>query len=101
MLDVQENRSFGEGYLRLATSTDVLAIARTAVAEATNSKLGPELYERGPRTGWKGLTTYMTGLRERKIIRPVDPRVAAAHLTGLLDARLSHPFSSEPNRSST
>lgn len=84
--------SFGKGYLRLVTSADFLAIARTAVAEATNSKLGPELYARGPRTGWKELTTYMTGLRERKIIRPVDPHVAAAHLTGLLDAGIVTPL---------
>jgi len=84
--------SFGEAYLRLVTSNDVLSIARTAVAEATNSKLGPELYARGPRMGWEHLTTYMSHLKERNIIISADPRIAAAHFKGLLEAGIVEPL---------
>lgn len=84
--------SFGEAYLRLVTSDHILAIVRTAVAEAANSKLGPELYVRGPKMGWEHLTTYMSHLKERNIINTTDPRIAAAHFKGLLEAGIVEPL---------
>lgn len=83
---------FGHAYLALVTSADALAITRTAIAEGTNSGLGAELYELGPRRGMLAVEDYMRGLVERGTLRPCDPRVASAHLKGLLEAGMVEPL---------
>lgn len=83
---------FGRAYLALLTSTDALAITRTAIAEGTNSGLGVELYMLGPRRGWESLEHYMRGLLDRGALRPCDPHVAAGHLKGLLESGVMEPM---------
>ncbi|MDP3907558.1 TetR/AcrR family transcriptional regulator [Novosphingobium sp.] len=85
-------RRLGLGYVRLMRTPHALAITRTAVAEGANAKLGALLYERGPRQGLDEIAAYMERLIDQKRIRPVDPRIAALHLKGLLDAGNQEPL---------
>jgi len=89
---------FGTAYLDLVTTQDALAITRAAVAEGTHTKLGPLLYERGPRRGWRELSAYMEEMQKLGILRPASSGVAAAHLLGMLEAGIVEPllFGAEP-----
>jgi AcrR family transcriptional regulator len=79
-------KRFGEVYHRIISSHDSLALTRAAVAEATNQKLGPVLYGMGPQRVLDVLTAYLAQLKAKGALRPVDPRLAAAHLHALYDA---------------
>jgi AcrR family transcriptional regulator len=83
---------FGEAYHRIVASHDSLALTRAAVAEATNQKLGPVLYGLGPKQVLEVLTAYVSQLVAKGALRPVDPRVAAAHLHALYDAGVLVPL---------
>jgi len=85
-------RRLGLGYVQLMRTPHALAITRTAVAEGANAKLGAMLYERGPRQGLDEIAAYMEHLIDQKRIRPVNPRIAALHLKGLLDAGNQEPL---------
>jgi AcrR family transcriptional regulator len=85
-------RRFGEAYHRILLSSDSLALTRTAIAEATNQKLGPVLYKLGPNRVLSVLATYMAQLRTKGALRPVDPHLAAVHLHGLYDAGVLIPY---------
>jgi AcrR family transcriptional regulator len=84
---------FGESYLRLFTTRNSIAVTRTAVAEgATNRALSTLLYERGPKRILDSVASYLSHLKKKGAIRTCDPRVAAVHLKGLLDAGIVEPL---------
>lgn len=85
-------RRFGAAYLHFVTQPDFLSLRRTAIAEGDNSRLGVLFYENGPKYGWEKIVTYLTALRERGVIRPVDPHVAAQHLKALFEAGIVEPL---------
>jgi len=85
-------RRFGEALLDLLTSSDTISICRTAIAEGANSRLGAILYELGAERGWNAMTTYIARLQEKRVLRAVDPRIAAAHLKGLLETGSIEPL---------
>ena len=91
-------RRFGEALLALLTSADTLAIMRAAIAEGANSTLGAILYEMGAGRAWEQMTNYIARQQENGVIRPVDARVAAAHLKGLLEIGFIEPllFGAQP-----
>lgn len=84
--------NFGEAYVCLVTSGDALALTRNAVAEGANAKIGPLLYERGPKRAWDQIASYLSQLMDRSAIQRTDPAIAAAHLKGLLEAGLVEPL---------
>ncbi|KPX51074.1 TetR family transcriptional regulator [Pseudomonas amygdali pv. hibisci] len=91
-------RRFGEALLALLTSADTLAIMRAAIAEGANSKLGATLYEMGAGRAWDQIANYIARQQENGSIRPVDARVAAAHLKALLEIGFIEPllFGAQP-----
>jgi len=83
---------FCAAYLDLVTAEEALAITRAAVAEGAHTKVGPLLYERGPRRGWRELSAYMDKMQALGMLRPSPPGVAAAHLLGMLEAGVVEPL---------
>lgn len=85
-------RRLGHGYLRVLMSPDVANIQRVAVADGANSGIGVLLYVRGPQRGLNSLTDYMTKLIEAGVLRPCNPRMAAAQLKALFEAGVQEPM---------
>ncbi len=83
---------FGEAYLQILTAPDTLATTRTALAEGSNSHLGATLYERGPESAWDEVASYMEELQDLGRICPGNPKIAAFHLKGLLEAGYVEPL---------
>lgn len=77
---------FARAYLRLISSRDALANSRAAIGEATQQKLGESFYAQGPQRILDAIAAYMTALAARGVIQASDPRLAAIHFHGLLDA---------------
>jgi AcrR family transcriptional regulator len=84
-------RRFAADYIAVITSADGLSLIRTAIAEGISSGLGVRLYEMGPERAWRDISDYIARLQEKGLIRPADPRVAAAHLKGLIEAGILEP----------
>jgi AcrR family transcriptional regulator len=85
-------RRFATDYIAVITSADGLSLIRTAIAEGVSSGLGARLYEMGPERAWRDMANYIARLQEKGLIRPIDPRVAAAHLKGLIEAGILEPL---------
>lgn len=85
-------RRFGESFLRLVTAPDALAMTRTAVAEGAHSRLGAELYEKGPKRAWTEVADYVRRLQERGRLRAGDSHLIAGHLRGMLEAGFVEPL---------
>ncbi|BAL96478.1 TetR/AcrR family transcriptional regulator [Rubrivivax gelatinosus] len=76
----------GRGLLALLYSPQVRAGRRLIVADAGRAELGRRLYELGPARGEAAIAAYLAGAMERGLLRRAEPRVAASHLKGLLEA---------------
>lgn len=83
---------FGKAYLHLVTAPDTLAITRTAIAEGANSRLGADLYARGPKRAWDAIAVYIKALQDREKLCAGDPNIIAGHLKGLLEAGVIEPL---------
>lgn len=83
---------FGEALIRFVTSPATLASSRSAIAAGARRKLGEQFYAQGPRQVMDALTEYMAKVIEQGHIRPVNARLAAIHLHGLLDAGILTPM---------
>lgn len=82
---------FGKAVMELLSTPDVVSIIRTAISEGAHSTLGATLFSCGPERGLNAIAAYLAQLQEKGLIRPCDPRVAAVHLKGLLDAGTFEP----------
>lgn len=82
---------FAKASLNLITTLEVLAVMRTAIAEGASSKLGPLLYDLGPRAVWEEVTAYLARLMEAGELRQGDPEIAAMHFKGLIEAGIFEP----------
>ncbi len=83
---------FGAAFLSLVTTPEALAITRIAVAEGVSSKLGPSLYERGPKRAWGEVSAYVRKLQDRGKLRSGDTDLMAAQLKGLIEAGYVEPL---------
>ena len=84
---------FGEAYLRLFASRRGIAITRTAVAEGeANKTLVTLLYQRGPKRVLDAIAGYLTQLKNKELIRDIDPRVGAIQFKALLDGSVVEPL---------
>ncbi len=96
-------RRFGAAYLELVSAEDVMAITRTAVAEGTNSGLGPTLYTNGPGRGIREISLYLEKLQDQGFVQNGDARLMAAQLKALLEAGVIEPlmYGAEPEFTKT
>ncbi len=88
----------GMKYTQLMHLPDPLIITRTAIVEGTNAELCALLYQHGPSYALDQFAVFLKRLMDKNLIRPVEPRVAALHFKGLLDAGFMEPllFGVEP-----
>ena len=77
---------FGRGLLTLLYSPQVQAMRRLIVAEAGRSDLGRKCYELGPVRNEAATAAYLQEAMNAGKLRRADPRFAALHLRGLLEA---------------
>lgn len=77
---------FGAAMLALVTSSDVLAIVRTAMADGAASALGGMLYDRGPGRVVREIANYLERLKADGRFRAEDTNIAAIQLKALIEA---------------
>ena len=85
-------RHFGERFLALLYSPDVLAVRRLIIAESGRSHLGSLCYARGPQRSQAVVSEFLAGAMAQGRLRHDDPLVATVHLRGLLEAELLDRF---------
>jgi AcrR family transcriptional regulator len=79
-------RRFGATHNRIVTSSDSLALTRASIVEGGKQQLGQVLYGLGPKRVLNKLTAYLSELKARGAIQPIDPHAAAVQLQALLTA---------------
>lgn len=77
---------FGQRLLTLLYSPQVQAVRRLMVSEAGRSDLGQKCYELGPVRSEADTAAFLQHAMDAGHMRPADPRLAAVHLRGLLEA---------------
>ncbi|TCJ12750.1 TetR/AcrR family transcriptional regulator [Parasulfuritortus cantonensis] len=85
-------RDFGRGFLAVLYSPQVTAARRLVIAEAHRSELGRACYALGPGKGDAALAGFLETAMQAGKLRPAEPRIAASHLRGLLEAELLERF---------
>lgn len=91
--DIAANlRHFGERFLALLYSPEVLAVRRLIVAESGRSHLGRLCYERGPQRSQADISNFLSNAMAQGRLRQDNPMIATLHLRGLLEAELFDRF---------
>jgi len=85
-------KNFGERFLTLLCSPEVLAVRRLIVAESGRSELGRLCYTRGPKRSQAEVSRFLASAMAQGRLRQADPLVATLHLRGLLEAELLDRF---------
>ncbi|MCM2310440.1 MAG: TetR/AcrR family transcriptional regulator [Steroidobacteraceae bacterium] len=85
-------QQFGEQLLRLLYSPELQSLRRLVIAEAGRSDIGKRCYELGPAQSIAAVTEFLRDAMAESQIRKCDPRVAAMHLHGLLEAEWIYPI---------
>jgi AcrR family transcriptional regulator len=84
--------SFGTRLLSLLYLTPVQALRRLVVSEAGRSELGKKCYEIGPERSMAAVADYLARAMDQGKLRRADPRIAALHFKGLLEAEWIDPY---------
>lgn len=82
----QALEGFGRRLLTFLHSPQVLAVRRLVVAEAGRSDLGRKCYAMGPERSEAEMAEFLQQAMDKGKLRQANPRVAALHLKGLLEA---------------
>jgi AcrR family transcriptional regulator len=77
---------FGERLLALLYSPQVQAVRRLVISEAGRSDLGQRCYELGPARNQEVIALFLQDAMQEGKLRTAEPRIAALHLHGLLEA---------------
>lgn len=88
----QALESFGQRLLALLYAPHMQALRRLVACAGGPSGLGRRCYEMGPARGEAALAAVLQQAMARGQLRPADPRTAAQHLRGLLEAEWIEPF---------
>ena len=83
---------FGQRFLTLLYSEDVLAFRRLLVAEGGRSDLGRKCYELGPGRSEAMVAEFLQRAMDQGKLRQADARLASFHLKGLLESELLDKF---------
>ena len=84
-------RHFGERYLRIRLSDELVAIHRMAEHEGSRTEVGRLLFNNGVRRGWGLVADFLRQAMDSGALPACDPWVAAWHLKALLEAELREP----------
>lgn len=83
----QALEGFGRRLLTFLSSPQVLAVRRLVVAEAGRSDLGRKCYALGPQRSEAEAAEFLRHAMDKGKLRQADPRLAALHLKGLIEAQ--------------
>lgn len=81
-------RQFGEDYLSVLLSPDLLNLYRITIAESGNSPVGKLLYENGPRRCRERLAAFFAQCHARGSLHCPAPHLAAVHFLRLIEGDL-------------
>lgn len=82
---------FGDSYLRIRLSDELVAIHRMAEHEGSRTEVGRLLFNNGVRRGWGLVADFLRQAMDAGALPPCDPWVAAWHLKALLEAEWREP----------
>ena len=84
--------TFGEKALAILCSEASVQARRAVIAESGRGDIGKRFFEDGPQRGMEALGTFLQSQMDAGLLRQADPRVAAAHLTALLESETLNPL---------
>jgi AcrR family transcriptional regulator len=84
----QELLTFGQKFLAVLYSPEIIAIRRLTIAEARHSDIGKMSFERATVPLEKLVTAFLRKVMKRGGLRTSDPKAAAIHLLSLLESEL-------------
>ncbi len=82
---------FGERFLAVVCSQEVIEAQRAVIAESGRSDIGRLFYEGGPKQGLTELAEFLGLQMHKGRLRLADPTTAANHLLSLLDSETVKP----------
>lgn len=83
---------FGERFLSLLYSPDVMSVRRLLIAEGGRSQIGQRCWEMGPARGNAAIQSFLQQGIQRKLLRSADPELMQHQLLALLEAELLPRF---------
>ena len=88
----QTLRDFGQRFLGLLYSPNVMAVRRLLVSEGGRSNIGQRCWEMGPARGNAAIKDFLQLGIERKLLRAADTEIMMHQLLALLEAELLPRF---------
>ena len=88
----QTLRDFGQRFLGLLYSPNVMAVRRLLVSEGGRSNIGQRCWEMGPARGNAAIKDFLQLGIERKLLRAADTETMMHQLLALLEAELLPRF---------
>lgn len=85
-------RKFGEHYLGVILSPEMLTMRSIVMGEGPRSTMGRVFFDSGPAEGWGQLAQFLDGEMLAGRLRPTTPWRAALHLINLLEADFLEHF---------
>jgi len=82
---------YGQRYLTIRQSPELIGLTRLAFGESGRSDIGRLLFQRGKMKGVANIAGFLAAAMGTGDLRPADPTVAAFHYYALLDAELLDP----------
>lgn len=84
--------NFGEKYLQVTCSNEILSVFRMGISEGEKSRAGSLLYEFGPKVCRKRIADYFEEKKNEGIIRECNSSIAAIHYLKLIELDFSELF---------
>lgn len=81
-------QQFGEQVLKIFHTPQRLFARRMVIAAASDSDVGKLFYENGPARGLQHMERYFEAMMEAGSLRKANPKVAAVHFRGLIEAEI-------------
>ena len=91
-LVAQTLRNFGQRFLGLLYSPEVMAVRRLLVSEGGRANIGQRCWDMGPARGNAAINAFLQQGIERRLLRNADTEVMRHHLLALLEAELLPRF---------
>jgi AcrR family transcriptional regulator len=79
---------FGQKFMAVLYSPDVIAVRRLAIAESRRSDIGKLSFEQATVPIEKQVADFLKKVMKRGVLRTADPKIAAIHLLSLLESEL-------------
>ncbi len=84
-------RRYGERYLKVRLSPDMVSLARLVFGESGRSDVSRLLHVRGKMKVTENVSAFLAAVMTAGRLRAADPDIAALHYLALLDAELFEP----------